>query len=122
ALSQIEAADLLGPQNFTTVLALSLRARAHFRAGRIEQALEIVERSLHLNSSYYPSQVLKILCLTKLERWDSARDALRRWRQLEPEMERYQSEDHVRMTFSMERNEEHIADLRKLWDETEGGA
>jgi hypothetical protein len=59
-----------------------------------------------------------MLCVAKLNRWDRARDALRRLRDADPEVSRATLESLVRFHYSGSNAvDEYVAIVAKLWDD-----
>jgi adenylate cyclase len=71
--------DPLGARAFTGLLAM-----AHFRAGRYEEAVEWVDRSLAAQPDYRTALLVKIAALAQLGRSAEARDWLGRVLEVEP--------------------------------------
>jgi hypothetical protein len=65
-----------------------------------------------------------MLCLAKLNRWDDARHALRRLRDMDPELSCAQIEYLVRGDLCCGSNEvdDYVAIVRKVWREASSGA
>jgi TolB-like protein len=119
ALAELEVGDLRSPNSNWLYLSALNRSIAQFLAGRLSQAIEAADRTLHL----LPGPELLIqsaLCLAKAEQRDRARDALRRLRDTEPDMSRTLAEQLARGLYcacAPAQIEEYATILRDLWDE-----
>jgi TolB-like protein len=85
AIEQSTVAERLAPNGIYAHAPMYNRSLAHFSAGRIEMALESVDQALRYRS-YPTAELLRIICLTKLDRWVEARAAMRDLRSSHPEM------------------------------------
>lgn len=117
ALAELDAAARLGPTSFWLYHSWIWRAVAHLQAGRPDQALGAAERAVRLLPA--PEALIQImLCSAKLNRWDGARDALRRLRDADPEMSCGQIEHPVRDFYcGSDDVEGYVATVRQVWDE-----
>jgi TolB-like protein/predicted Zn-dependent protease len=119
--AQLDASDRLGD----AYLDHSMKARsiAHLRAGRVASALAAAETALRLRPRPEPL-IQSMLCLAKLNRWDDARRALRRLRDMDPELSCAQVENLVRGDLCCGSNDadDYVAIARKVWREALGGA
>jgi len=125
AIAELEAAERLAPRGIWTAISLFIRSAAHFHAGRFEQALDCVDQSLRLGDNP-PRQIVRILCLAKLDRWEQAHDAMRHLRDSNPEMSFSHAEKLIRNSGYLGSNsgriDEYVATVRRIWDATGGDA
>lgn len=124
AIAEFDTMDRIAPGGIWSVAAYSMRSLAHFHAGRIAQALQIVEASLRLRE-YIPGHIHKAICLSELDRLDEARDTMRQLRNLNSALLFGRVEHEVR-TFlykgmAAERVDACVDIARQLWAETDGG-
>jgi TolB-like protein len=122
ALVELEAAERVGPNSPAQYYLLIWRTLALLRAGRLDEALDVSERTVDLRPGA-EALVMNMLCLARLDRWDQALDALRRLRDAEPDMSRRLVESLVHDFYGEAgAAAEPLAIARRLWDETSGGA
>jgi TolB-like protein len=120
ALVELDAVERLAPDSIWAHRALIWRSVAHLQAGRLDQALEAAERSLRLVLGSDPI-IQSTLCLARLDRWDRARDALRRLHKVEPEITGTLVERLVRHIYGgSEAVDDYVATARKVWDSMAG--
>jgi TolB-like protein len=116
-LAELDAIDHLAPNSWPVYFSSVMRSIAHLQAGRYEQALEAVDRSLRLVPGT-EALIQRMLCLSKLNCWDRGHDALDRLRDADPEIARVQIEHFVRDFYcGADAVEEYVSIVRKLWDE-----
>ncbi len=84
AIAAYEACERLAPGGVSLYGHLSAKARAHIQAGRLEQAVEVLERSLRLNPGYALSLIIQAGLFEMTGRPEDAADAVRRLRTREP--------------------------------------
>jgi TolB-like protein/Flp pilus assembly protein TadD len=113
-IRHVEAAEILAPRGYQTYLGLGYKGLAHFRAGRFEQALKLIDESLLLYS-YMFSLKDKALCLEKLGRHEEACDAIRQLRAAEPSLSLEGIERANTLVFAPETAQDMNATLRKVW-------
>ena len=114
AIRHVEAAEVLAPRGYQTYLGLGYKALAHFLAGRIEQALKVIEESLLLYP-YMFSLKDKALFLEKLGRHEEACDAIRLLREAEPSLTLDGIERANILVFAPETAQDMNATLRIVW-------
>jgi tetratricopeptide (TPR) repeat protein len=114
-IAELDASDRLGDAWLDR--SMNARSIALLRSGRVEPALEAAERALRYRPSPAPL-IQNMLCLAQLNRWDDARHALRRLRDMDPEISCVQIENLVRDLFCGSKDVgDHVAIVCKLWDE-----
>jgi TolB-like protein/Flp pilus assembly protein TadD len=116
-IRHVDAAEILAPRGYQTYLALGYKGLAHFQAGKVEQALQVIEESLLLYS-YMFSLKDKALCLEKLGRHEEACDAIRHLRAAEPSLSLEGIERANTLVFAAETAQDMNATLRKVWLDT----
>jgi TolB-like protein/tetratricopeptide (TPR) repeat protein len=118
ALAELDAAERLGPNSNFRHLSSIWRSVALLQTGRLEPALEAAERAFRRLPGT-ESLLQNILCLTRLNRRDRARVALRRLRDMDPEVSCATLENLVRYYFYSGSNavDEYVAIVREVWDE-----
>jgi TolB-like protein len=125
AIAAFEVAERLAPKSIWSAMSSIMRSAAHFHSGRFEPALELADQSLRLGDNPY-RQILRLLCLARLDRWDEARDAMRRWRDANPARPYSFVEKLVRSELWHGPNpvhlEEDVETVRRLWNATGGDA
>jgi TolB-like protein len=127
AIAAAEAAEQIAPKGIWLPGSYLWRAVAYLNADNVDLSLEFAERSLHCLPNYQ-GQVHKMICLAKIGRWNEARDAMRTFREANPELSYPVLEKPLRSGIysglSAERSDEILALIGKLWNEvaTEGGS
>jgi tetratricopeptide (TPR) repeat protein len=117
ALAELDLAERLGPNSFLYCYSSIWRSVALLQAGRLDQALEASVRAVRSRLAT-ESLFQSMLCWAKLNRWDLARDALRRLRDADPEVSRATLESLVRFHYGgSDVVDEYVAIVGKLWDE-----
>jgi TolB-like protein len=120
ALAEMDAVERLAPNTIAAHRSLIWRSVAHLHAGRLDEALDVADRSLRVVLGPDPL-VQNMLCLAKLQRWDDARDAMRRLRASDAEMSCALVERLVRHIYGgSHATEDYVEMARKLWSETAG--
>ena len=118
AVAAYEAHERLAPGGFTLYAQLGGKARAYVQAGRLEQAVEVLERSLRLNPDYSLTLVLQAGLCEMLGRTEDAADAVRRLRTLEPMISAdVYAKRYITLSDPIS-SAPLIAAFRKVWDET----
>jgi TolB-like protein len=117
-LAELDAAERVAPNNIWSYRTWLMRSVAFLRGGRLQQALEAADRSVRLLPA--PEAFLQsALCFARSNRWDLASDALRRLREMEPEISRAVAASLVRDFYrGSDEIDEYVAILGRLWDET----
>jgi TolB-like protein len=120
---QLDAAERVAPNGYWMPVLLQTRAMMHFRAGRLDDALDLAQQSLSVRYSNM-AQAILVLCLAALGRSKPAHEAMRRLRLGDPDMTSPELENHVgkHLCKSMDpgRADAHIAAIRALWQENGG--
>jgi TolB-like protein len=121
-LAELEAASRQAPNSSLAALAALWRSIAHVRAERLDAALEAADRAIRILPGT-ETLVQGMLCLARADRWDRARDMLRRLRETDPGISCANTEGLVRDFYcGSDAAETNVATLRQLWDETPGEA
>jgi TolB-like protein/Flp pilus assembly protein TadD len=121
AIAELDAVERLAPNGLFAHLSWRWRSIAHLQAGRLEPALAAAEEAVRIPDP--DSLIQNMLCLAKLERWDRARDLLRRLRDAEPGMSRELMTSLVRDVYCGANGvEEYVGIARRIWDEAGGDA
>jgi TolB-like protein len=116
ALAELDAAERFGPNSLFCYTPI-WRSVALLLAGRLEPALEAADRAVRLQLGTEPL-VQCMLCLAKLNRWDPARDALRRLRDADPEVSRAALESLIRYYYcGSDAVDEYVALAHRVWNE-----
>jgi TolB-like protein len=122
AVAELDAAERLAPDTPWAQFASVYRSVAHLQAGRLDQAQEAADRALRLFATK-EALLQSVLCFARLNRWDRARDALRRLRDTDPEISAAFIERRVRGFYcGSNAVDEYVAIARKVWDETSSEA
>jgi TolB-like protein len=120
AIAQAEAAERLAPNGIWQQAPWIWRAIALYQAGKIEQSLGLIERSL-LYRPYMPAQVHGMICLDKLGRRQEAREAMRVVLESSPDLSIATVERHLRYGAYAGMDpaliEECVSIVRELWDD-----
>jgi TolB-like protein len=117
ALAELDAAERLAPDTIWAHFASVYRSVANLQAGRLDQAHEAADRALRLFASK-DALIQSVLCFARLNRWDRARDALRRLRDTDPEISGELVERRVRGFYGGSTTaDEYVAIVRKVWDD-----
>jgi TolB-like protein len=121
ALAELDAVERLAPNDSWFVYFSGfIRSVAHLQAGRLEQALEAVDRALRLLPGT-DALIQRMLCLASLGRWGWARDALGQLRDADREILCTQVENFVRDFYcGSNAVDEYVAIVGKLWEQTAG--
>jgi TolB-like protein/Tfp pilus assembly protein PilF len=117
AIAHIEAAAILAPRGYQTILALGYKGLAHFQAGRYELALQTLEEAILLHPNVYILKDKAVVC-EKLGRREEAGDAIRRLRAAAPSLTLDDIERANTIVFAAETANDMNASLRKVWLET----
>jgi hypothetical protein len=99
---------------------LYTQSLACFRAGRFDQALQLVDRSLILRPAEV-AQIHRVICLAKLDRWEEARDAVRSFRDASPGFPLRNAEklpaNGVYGPMDPAELDDFAATIRRVWDD-----
>jgi TolB-like protein/DNA-binding SARP family transcriptional activator len=118
ALAELDTAERLKPNGHTTYYSSAWRAVEYLKAGRLTEAHEAAEQAVRLRPGR-ETLIPSMLCFAKLNRWNSARDALHRLRGMDPEMSCPILEGLVRTLFGdANAVDGYVAIARQLWNET----
>jgi TolB-like protein len=118
AIAEFDSIERLFPNSVYANFSLRWRSVALLRTGQREQALETAERALRILPGV-DTLIQTVLCHLSLGDRESARNNLRRLRELDPEMSSDLSASLVRDVYSgWDALDEHVARIRKIWDET----
>jgi TolB-like protein len=122
AMAELDAAERLAPNSLWFPTTLQNRSQAHLLAGRLDQALEAAERSVRLQTQ--PGALIHLaLCLALAKDRARALDAIRRLRDLDPELTPARVTWHAGHIYRGSRDAgAYLAIIRELWDEAEGEA
>jgi TolB-like protein len=85
AVRETETAMGLAPNGIWFSASLQMQATAYFQTGRFDVSLALVERVLRL-SPYVPAQILRVACLTFLERRNEAVMEVKSFRRSNPNL------------------------------------
>ena len=117
-ITSLDSDARLAPGSLTLYTQEHRRADAHFQAGRMELAVEAMERAFRLNPDYPPILFQRAGLCELTGRPEEASDAIRHLRRIEPKTS---LDTHVgRYTPRVEATQfaPMIAAFRKVWDET----
>jgi TolB-like protein len=115
-LAELDAIDHLAPNSWPVYFSEFMRSIAHLQSGRFEQALEAADRSLRLIPGT-EALIQRMLCLSKMNRWDRAHDALSQLRDADREISCAQIENFVGDFYcGSEAGDEYVAIVRRVWD------
>jgi TolB-like protein len=117
AVAELDAFRRLAPNSVFADLALVFRSAAHLLAGRLDEALEAVDRALRLLPG--PDALIQsALCLARQGDWDRAREPMRRLREADPEISLPVIEGMVRDFYcGSSAVEDYVAIVRRVWDD-----
>jgi tetratricopeptide (TPR) repeat protein len=118
AIAANEAYERLAPGGLVLYSILSRTACAHVQAGRLEQAVEVLERSLRLNPDYWLTLIPQAGLCDMVGRHEEAADAVRRLRMLEPGTSVDVYAKRYLAIVDPVSSAPLIAAFRKVWDET----
>jgi TolB-like protein len=121
ALTELDAIGRVAQDSPSAGFSWIWRAVAQSRAGRLDPALEAADRAVRLLPGT-EALTLSMLCLAKSNRWDRALAALRRLRDMDPEVSCAALQSFARYFYcGSDAVEEYVAIARKLWDEASSG-
>jgi TolB-like protein len=122
ALAEFDVVERLAPNSNSTSFSSLWGSIAHLQSGRIELALETADRALRLLPGA-ESLIHSVLCLAKSNLWDRARHALRRLRDMDPELSCAQIENLVGDFYGgSDAVDEYVGIVRKVWDDASSEA
>jgi TolB-like protein len=120
ALAELDVTERLAPGSPWFPSVLANRSVAQLMAGRLDQALETVERSVGLQAQ--PIALIQLaLCRALANDRDRARDAMRRLCDSDPELSPARVERLIRSQYcGSQAVDEYVAIVCAMWDEIEG--
>jgi tetratricopeptide (TPR) repeat protein len=119
ALAQLDAESVLAPRGRSIFNSVTYRATAHFQAGRLDLAVEALDRALVIDRTSSFAWTTKAYCCEIAGRRADAQEATRRYRALSPDLtpEIYAKRIHGGWT-APEFHEAIIAAFTTAWDAT----
>jgi len=118
SIAELNVADQLAPNGIWAHGPSLWRSVAYFHTGRVEKALEGADQAVRFVPSS-AAQVQRIICLASLNRWEEARDAMRRLRGTHPFASWEFVENFLRIGRYYGATGDVATVMRRLWDETE---